>query len=510
MGHSRRGLAIVGWEGPLAAAALTFAVRLTVSAQSPPQFQTRIDLTAIDVTVVDASGRGVSDLGPGDFTVRVDGVPRRVISAEWIPRTTRAHDSAVAPPSPGYSSNEGTPGGRLVLLVIDQPNIRFGGVIPFRSAIRSFIDRLQPEDRVSVLNLGVGARSITFTANRERAKEIVGTSTGGIPHPPSAKSPGEQTVDVIRALVGTMQQVDAPKTLVLISQGLPFDDLARRSMDDLQRIAATARTSIYAVQLIADQVTDISQKDPDAALGPPAAQDNGGGGEAQRLPDAPLPTGPAGDRGAGGIEAVGELEALAAATGGTMFSVAANADSALARIEAELTGSYLIAVESSARDTDDGSHTVAVDVNRSDLKVRSARYLRNRRTAPVTTEPRDAVATALASPLPVSALRLRIATMASPDDDRSKVKLLIRAQVGTDYRAAKRIELGLIVIDGDGRIVDTRGGAVPLLPLRSDAASPLQYSGSVSVPPGEYTLKLAVADGDRIGSVEHPVIAKAD
>jgi hypothetical protein len=31
---------------------------------------------------------------------------------------------------------------------------------------------------------------------------------------------------------------------------------------------------------------------------------------------------------------------------------------------------------------------------------------------------------------------------------------------------------------------------------------------SVSLPPGDYTMKLAVADGDRVGSVEHPVHAR--
>ena len=38
-------------------------------------------------------------------------------------------------------------GGRLILLVIDQPNIRFGGAVGLRRAVNGFIDRLQPSDR---------------------------------------------------------------------------------------------------------------------------------------------------------------------------------------------------------------------------------------------------------------------------------------------------------------------------------------------------------------------------
>ena len=37
--------------------------------------------------------------------------------------------------------------------------------------------------------------------------------------------------------------------------------------------------------------------------------------------------------------------------------------------------------------------------------------------------------------------------------------------------------------------------------------SALQFSGGASLPPGDYTLKLAVAEGDRVGTVEHTIHA---
>src|SRR5215212_8157422 len=47
-----------------------------------PTFRTGIDLVAVDVAVVDSRGRPVEDLRAPDFSVKIDGEPRRVVSAE--------------------------------------------------------------------------------------------------------------------------------------------------------------------------------------------------------------------------------------------------------------------------------------------------------------------------------------------------------------------------------------------------------------------------------------------
>ena len=53
-----------------------------------PQFQSSVEVLPVDVTVVDGEGRPVDTLSAADFTVRVDGRVRRVVSAEWSPRVT--------------------------------------------------------------------------------------------------------------------------------------------------------------------------------------------------------------------------------------------------------------------------------------------------------------------------------------------------------------------------------------------------------------------------------------
>ena len=59
---------------------------LTVWAQDqPPRFRSSVEVTSLDVTVVDGDGRPVEDLTADEFTVNIDSVPRPVLSAEWVP-----------------------------------------------------------------------------------------------------------------------------------------------------------------------------------------------------------------------------------------------------------------------------------------------------------------------------------------------------------------------------------------------------------------------------------------
>jgi hypothetical protein len=56
-------------------------------------------------------------------------------------------------------------------------------------------------------------------------------------------------------------------------------------------------------------------------------------------------------------------------------------------------------------------------------------------------------------------------------------------------------------------VVQTQGGDVRIAPPMAGVPSPLGYLAGASVPPGDYTLKFVAADGDKAGSVEHPIHA---
>src|SRR5437879_10526937 len=81
--------------------------------QQTPRFRTSVEVTSIDVTVVDGQGHPIPNLQPEDFTVRVDGTPRRVVSAEWVQLSTKDQPVKPAAAAPeGFSSNESATGDR--------------------------------------------------------------------------------------------------------------------------------------------------------------------------------------------------------------------------------------------------------------------------------------------------------------------------------------------------------------------------------------------------------------
>jgi hypothetical protein len=166
---SRRGLLLVP--------AIVLAA-MTVHAQQPqtPVFRSSVEVTSLDVGAVDDHGRPVTGLGPADFTVQIDGATRRVVSADWVSLVTPSRPAAPLPE--GFTSNEHSTGGRLILIVIDQPNIRFGGAAGIRKAVDAFIDSLEPSDRIAVVGIGPGPQSTPFTADRELLKRTVARMAG--------------------------------------------------------------------------------------------------------------------------------------------------------------------------------------------------------------------------------------------------------------------------------------------------------------------------------------------
>jgi tetratricopeptide (TPR) repeat protein len=118
----------------------------------------------------------------------------------------------------------------------------------------------------------------------------------------------------------------------------------------------------------------------------------------------------------------------------------------------------------------------------------------------------EAVADALRTPLSMPALQIRVGTFALRDPKEQRIQLLIHADVGADYETGREVTLGYVIADSKGKIVVNKMGT-GRLPVAAGPPSPLSFSETAIVDPGDYTLKFAIADGDRIGSVEHVVRA---
>ena len=211
-----------------------------------------------------------------------------------------------------------------------------------------------------------------------------------------------------------------------------------------------------------------------------------------------------------GVEAGGGLYSVAAVTGGSMFTAVMTAESALQRIESEISGYYLLGVEADPSTSDGKPHAIQVDVNRRGVTVRSRRQLIVNRPPPAPKTPEEALLPAFSSPSPIAALPIRVATFSMRGAGDKNIQLMIQAEVGADYTAQKSVVLGFVIADRNDRVIQRRAGNSSLRPVAPGQPSALQFTTSVTLDPGDYTMKLAVADGDRVGSVEHPVRAALD
>ena len=511
----------------VAAGIAAFGAARAGAQQDTPQFRSSVEVTSVDASVVDSDGHPIANLQPADFAVRIDGAARRVVSVQWISLATPA--GAPPPPQPdGYSSNLNVTGGRLIIFAVDQPSIRFGTTVPLVRAIGQFLDRLEPSDRVAAVSLGYSGASTSFTADHELVRQAVARmggearnnealmshnislneaveferndqatidavgrrecgTTGDDPcHQEvageartladAARQSANQTVMTLRSLLRGLASITEPKTMILISEGLPIID-QELDVTELGDEAARARTSVYVLQV--DTQMDASTNRISTT----------------RMGDMEI-------RSAG-------LDLLASSSRGTLLRVTNDGGPQFARIANELSGYYLIGLESEATDKDGKRHPIAVSVNRRGVTVHARRQL----AAPIAPtaadlKPRDSVTSALISPLTFSSLPVRVATFSVREPETSKVQVLIHADIGAEYSSTTPVSLGYTVVDTKtGRQVESQVGDARLAPVMRGVPSALQFVSNLSVAPGDYTLKFAVADEDRVGTVEHHIHA---
>src|SRR5437773_1335188 len=125
------------------------------------QYQEKITVERIliDVRVTDSYGNPISGLTPANFRVRIDGKPARVEAADWIPETAAERELAeIDKPQPEVNTtlNVPAPRGRLFIFFFQtdfaRNPARVTGQMDIIRRIDSFLDFLEPDDRVAVLS----------------------------------------------------------------------------------------------------------------------------------------------------------------------------------------------------------------------------------------------------------------------------------------------------------------------------------------------------------------------
>ena len=491
-------------------------------AQQPPVFEAKVDVVAVDVNVLDATGKAVHGLKPEDFKITVDGVPRTVLSAEFVDFEAEEAVPEAPPPSPYFSTNEGVRPGRLILIAVDQGHISIGNGRAVMQAADHLLDQLKPTDRTGLVAFPGGAR-VEFTGEhrlvREALAKVVGRArrlsqrvsiTEAIAHVesrddalwatvvarecPSAtatqareaardfdqcvstleteagqvsqdyRAKARTSLDMLGAIFEGLKTLDGPKTLILITEGMGDDQIAH--VRQVAALAASARVSLFVLQIDSALFADASQARSTSTP----------------LEDDVLLTSP--------------LYELTTATRGTIFRVTGTGGPVFERVARELGAYYLLGFDPEAKDRDGKDHKLRVEVPGRKTTIRSRAKV-NIPAAGVVRKDEEILASLMRAPFVATELPVRAATFSVRDRESSKVRVLVSAEV-SEVRGGGLVT-GFVLVDAKGKVAATGGQRL----VEASAMEPVTWLGTASVDPGVYTLKLSAVDkSGRRGSVE--------
>ncbi|HEY6509959.1 MAG TPA: VWA domain-containing protein, partial [Vicinamibacterales bacterium] len=500
---------------------------------APPQptFRSGVDLVTVDVGVVDSRGNPVEDLGAAEFSVKIDGQVRRVVSAELVKVDVAAARKHVDDKTETFYTSNLTPdNGRHIVIAVDQVNISHGALQPIMAAAQRFLERLSPLDRVAFiaypepgprvnftndklklklamqgligqsqrvavgqLNIGVSeALSIynrrdqivlaevverecrgTRVSERTQCEQDVTNQSSEIAR--RSREDADSSVAGLRRLLRELTTVEGHKSLILLTEGLAVDDV--NELASIAALAGAARTSINVL------VLDLRRSDVTVTEQPPTEQ-------ADRR-----------------LQMTG-LEGLATMSLGSLFYIAGTGEPIFERLSSEISAYYLLGVEQRPSDREGDRHRVDVEVRRRGVTIRSRQAFVLNSAAPARKSADERLRDTLTSPFPVAGLPLRVTAFAHQDQASDKVRLTIAAQVGQPGAPKGDYTVGFILITDDNKIAGSYGGRVTLAPLGASPNEALVFEGGAVVDPGIYTLRMAVVDGEgRRGSVIREVSA---
>lgn len=504
------------------------AIDLLAQTGQAPVFRSGVEVMEVDVTVVDAKGMPVRDLRAPEFTVSIDGQPRRVISAEYIAASSAPANEPAKPRDPYVSNNTDRRPGRLIMIVIDRNNTDTHTIRTAAPALRAFVKSIAAEDRLSLVTIPPPGPSVDFTTNHAQVLDAISRIIGkndpmfsqhnisdyeaisfeNRSNPvvtqrllfracgdtdPSTMSPCDRDVEQealtlaahIRhqtsesvsgyaQLLRNLRDVEGPKSMIIMSQGLMLDG-SQADSTALAALAAEARVSVN-VLMFAEVVGSASQ----SRLSETLSQD-------RDLREA-------------------GLETLAARSRGSLFRVVTNPEYVFERLKNELSGYYMLAVEPLERDRDGKPHQIRVQIGRQNVQVRWRQQVQYAKQNTANWSRDVVMGRVLRSPAANTELPMRLSTYTFRDAAPNKVKLILAAEIVPESMAKELdLAIGFAVFDDVGKPV-LSGQERKIYSANSDL--PLRYELAVAVDPGSYRLRLAAVDmAGKSGSVEREVAA---
>lgn len=487
-----------------------------VSAQSPPQqptFKSGVDVVRIDASVVDQAGRPITDLSAADFTVTIDGKPRTVTSAQFhgafgtgTPEAPGAPKPAPEPPGM-FATNAATIRGRALILIVDVESLAPGTERTLLTTAADMVSNLRPADAVGLMVLP--GKGVDLTREHRLVAEALKRIIGGAPVNPSRKSltleeaqgfvdnnklvmdaaverqckpfeticPKEiaelarhmvreasrrirTVVPQIAGLVGKLQALDAPKSIVLLSGGLPSTIETRSDFRELQRQATASGATFFVVQL--DQPRVDASTSFASSLSPFSYSDLEAG-----------------------------LSDIAGAMEASFYRATGRATGAFERIRSEILNSYTLGVTLEPRELDGKSHSISVKVNRPGVSVRTRKEIAPIRKTLVARGPVDV----MNEPVDAVEIPLVASAYSTLGSERGTNKAIVVLEA--PGRLALPAKYAFAVRSEGKTVFET---ADVMKPSGSDGANTVV---ALALPPGRYRLRAAVLDAaDRAGSLE--------
>ena len=518
---------------------LAAAVRAGHAEQDAPQrFRARVDLITIEVAI-DSKGKPVEDLRPGDFTVKVDGKPRSVVSADLI-RVDRAKGSAPQSPIAALIASNVSPiNARRVVIAVDQTLITPGQLTPLLRTASQFVDRLAPADYAAFIGFPEPGPRVDFTTDKTAVRNAMQTisigQTSTIPTgrfdislyeafaitapetgedfrramqqvmarakdsgacvlfcEPAIKSEatliasearvqGTISLRALESLLKDLVPLEGPKTMVIFSAGMVAEDPTR--VDEVARLAAAARTTIHVIAVDRDRGELLSQSN---IYSKTALIDRS-------------------------FELRG-LEEIADRTNGKLSRGIASGTGIFEQLESALSAWYVVAIE--RRPDEIGELKLDVDVRRRGVTLRS-----NKTIVAAAVDPNRSIDEllndALSSPFTLPGLPLRISTFAQRAAEPGKYRLRVAVDIGQPGEPAGTFAIGYVLTDAKGRQHTFAGSRRTLSPEASGPGQVLHYDMALEVAAGAYGLRVAAVhqDGRRgtvVRRIELPKLAAGE
>jgi VWFA-related protein len=529
----------------LVAAALGSAALWAQQAPAPPAdqppviFRVEVDYVEADVYVTDAQNNPVNNLTADDFEVIEDGKPQKVTSFSLvnIPVERAERPLFAAQPIEGDVQTNEHIEGRIYLIVLDDLHTDFTRTPRVKAAMRRFFERsFGTNDLAAIVFTGRSSGSQDFTNNPrllmaavdrfigrklrsatlEKLEGVrVNPQTGGLQVGDDTQmmersSNARNAMGTVRKLAEFMANVRGRrKALLLVGEGVDFDIHAAVGLagstasavllDTHDAIAAASRgnVSIYAID-----PRGLTTGDEDLITQSSTFPDQGAGLQSLQS-ELTL--------------SQNSLRVLAANTGGFAAINRNDFNTAFERIVQENSQYYLLGYYSNNSRRDGRYRKIQIRMKRPGLRVVRARdgYFEARGRRPADAKPvaNPALSAALASPLPVAGLPLKVFAGAykgeAPNAAVAVVLELDASQldfVEGNGTFNESLEFVNAATDSKGKVFPGERHTANLT-LKPDTFQRAKERGfrvltQVNLPPGHYQLRFAAGNKNgKAGSV---------